>query len=94
MSTPLTATTTPDLAKDALIVIGGEGGFIGGSLARYFHDQGFTRIRALDKKPLPDWYQRVPGVESLCLDLSEYANCVRACVWALCSIRAGTLTKL
>ena len=65
--------------KDDLIVIGGGGGFIGGSLARYFHDQGFTRIRAVDKKPLPEWYQRVPGVECLCLDLSESDNCVRAC---------------
>jgi nucleoside-diphosphate-sugar epimerase len=77
--TPLTAATTPGLTKHDLIVIAGAGGFIDGSLARYFHDQGFTRIRAIDKKPLPEWYQRVPGVESLCLDLSEYDNCVRAC---------------
>ena len=48
-----TASTVID--KNDLIVIGGAGGFIGGSLARYFHDQGFTRIRAIDKKPLPDW---------------------------------------
>jgi len=27
---------------------------------------------------LPFWYQRTPGVESLCMDLSEYDNCVRA----------------
>ncbi|MCX6029835.1 MAG: NAD-dependent epimerase/dehydratase family protein [Chloroflexi bacterium] len=79
MNTPLTAATCPTLRRDDLIVIGGAGGFIGGSLARYFHDQGFTRIRAIDKKPLPEWYQRVPGVESLCMDLSEYDNCVRAC---------------
>jgi NADP-dependent 3-hydroxy acid dehydrogenase YdfG len=46
MSIPLTAATTPDLAKDDLVVIAGAGGFIGGSLARHFHDQGFTRIRA------------------------------------------------
>jgi len=43
-----------------------------------FHEQGFTRIRAIDRKPLPEWYQRVPGVESLSLDLSDYDNCVRA----------------
>ncbi|NLH44196.1 MAG: hypothetical protein GX448_20345, partial [Planctomycetes bacterium] len=49
------------LAKDDLIVIGGAGGFIAGALARRFHEQGFTRIRAVDKKPLPEWYQRVPG---------------------------------
>ena len=66
------------LNKDDLILISGAGGFIGGSLARYFHDQGFTRIRAIDKKPLMEWYQRVPGIESLSLDLSERDNCRRA----------------
>lgn len=66
------------LKEDDLIVITGAGGFIAGALTRYFHDQGFTRIRAIDKKPLPLWYQRTPGVESLCMDLSEYDNCVRA----------------
>ena len=71
------------LKKDDLIVIGGAGGFIGGSLARYFHDQGFTRIRAIDKKPLYEWYQRVPGVECLCLDLSQEKNCRRACEGAV-----------
>jgi nucleoside-diphosphate-sugar epimerase len=65
--------------KDELIVIGGAGGFIAGSLVRYFHDRGLTRIRAIDKKPLPEWYQRVPGVECLCLDLSNEENCERAC---------------
>ena len=67
------------LAKDDLIVIGGAGGFIGGALARRFHEQGFTRIRAIDKKPLPEWYQRTPGVECLCMDLSQEKNCKRAC---------------
>ncbi len=66
------------LQKGDLIVIAGGGGFIGGSLARYFTKKGFTNIRAIDKKPLPDWYQRVPGVECLCLDLSEKQNAVRA----------------
>ena len=66
------------LDRDDLIVITGAGGFIAGSLARYFHDQGYTRIRAIDRKPLPDWYQRVPGVESLSMDLSNEANAIRA----------------
>jgi nucleoside-diphosphate-sugar epimerase len=65
--------------KDDLIVIAGAGGFIGGALARYFRRRGFTRIRAIDKKPLPHWYQRVPGVESLTMDLSREEDCVRAC---------------
>ena len=67
------AETTID--KNDLIVITGAGGFIGGALARYFRDQGFTRIRAVDKKPLYHWYQRVPGVESICLDVSYRDNC-------------------
>src|SRR5712671_884162 len=69
----------PNLKKDDLIVIGGGGGFIGGSLARYFTKKGFTRIRAVDKKPLPEWYQRVPGAECLTMDISEEENCIRAC---------------
>ena len=65
--------------KNIQIVIGGAGGFIGGSLAVYFRKKGFTRIRAIDKKPLYKWYQLVPGVESLCMDLSDEMNCRRAC---------------
>jgi nucleoside-diphosphate-sugar epimerase len=62
-------------AKNDLILIAGAGGFIGGSLARYFTKLGYTRIRAVDRKPLPHWYQRVPGVECLSLDLSVEENC-------------------
>src|SRR5512142_1784009 len=66
------------IGKNDLIVITGAGGFIAGALARYFHDLGYRRIRAIDRKPLPDWYQRVPGVESLSMDLSEKENAIRA----------------
>jgi GDP-D-mannose 3', 5'-epimerase len=66
------------MRKDDLIVVAGAGGFIAGSLVRYFSDKGFTRIRAIDKKPLPLWYQRTPGVECLHLDLSDETNCRRA----------------
>jgi GDP-D-mannose 3', 5'-epimerase len=69
--------------KDDLLVITGAGGFIAGSLVRYFHDRGFSRIRAIDIKPLPDWYQRVPGVECLSLDLSREENCRRVCEGAV-----------
>ena len=71
-----TAATMCD--KDDLLVICGAGGFIAGALTRYFCEQGFTRLRAVDKKPLPEWYQRVPGVENLSLDLSDEAHCKRA----------------
>jgi GDP-D-mannose 3',5'-epimerase len=64
--------------KDDLIVIAGAGGFIAGSLTRYFTEQGYTNIRAIDRKPLPDWYLRVPGVESICMDLSVEENAIEA----------------
>jgi nucleoside-diphosphate-sugar epimerase len=63
--------------KNDLIVVAGAGGFIAGALVRYFKDRGFTRIRAVDKKPLNEWYQRTPGVENLSLDLSDSDNCKR-----------------
>jgi GDP-D-mannose 3', 5'-epimerase len=67
-----------DLALDDRILVAGAGGFIGGSLVRYFLNLGYKRIRAVDKKPLPDWFQQSSGAENLCLDLSEKANAVRA----------------
>lgn len=69
----------PAIAKDDLIVITGGGGFIGGNLAAYFQKKGFTRIRAVDKKPLYEWYRPCPGVENISLDCSVEANCSRAC---------------
>jgi GDP-D-mannose 3', 5'-epimerase len=66
------------LNKDDLIVVAGAGGFIAGALTRYFHDLGYARIRAIDRKPLPEWYQRVEGVECLSMDLSEKQNAIRA----------------
>ena len=62
-----------------LMVITGAGGFIAGNLVLYFKKKGFANIRAVDKKPLYDWYLRVPGVEHLCLDVSNEANCHRVC---------------
>src|SRR5690348_15904920 len=68
-----------DRRKDGLIVITGAGGFIGGTLARYFLDKGFTRIRGVDKKPLDEWYQRIPEVQNVRLDCSEPDACAAAC---------------
>src|SRR5262249_45972932 len=65
--------------KNELIVITGAGGFIGGNLAKYFHERGFTRIHAGDKKALGEWYQCIPGVENLRLDCSEEEACKRVC---------------
>jgi nucleoside-diphosphate-sugar epimerase len=73
----------PPLKKDDLIVITGAGGFIGGNLAQYFRKKGFTNIRAVDKKPLYEWYLHVPGVQNLCLDVSDSENCRRVCEGAV-----------
>ena len=67
------------MSKEILIVITGGGGFIGGNLTKYFYDKGFTRLRAVDKKPLSEWYLRLAGVENLCLDCSNEENCNRIC---------------
>jgi GDP-D-mannose 3',5'-epimerase len=67
------------MRNDNLIVITGAGGFIGGNLTKYFRDKDFTRIRAVDKKPVSEWYLHVPGVENLCLDCSNEENCNRVC---------------
>ena len=83
MSTKRLVEKDAPLKKDDLIVITGGGGFIGGNLARYFKQKGFTNIRTVDKKPLYEWYLRVPGVESLCLDVSHEANCHRVCEGAV-----------
>jgi GDP-D-mannose 3',5'-epimerase len=71
------------LKKDDLIVITGAGGFIGGNLALYFKQRGFTNIRAVDKKPLYEWYLHVPGVQNLSLDVSHEDNCHRVCEGAV-----------
>jgi nucleoside-diphosphate-sugar epimerase len=65
--------------RDGLILVGGAGGFIGGAFVKYLRENGCKRIRAVDKKPVYEWYQRIPGVENICLDLSHEENCVRAC---------------
>jgi GDP-D-mannose 3', 5'-epimerase len=65
--------------KSDLIVITGAGGFIGGHLVKYFLSKGFTRIRAADKKPFDQWYQRFQEVENLCLDCSDEQACKRVC---------------
>jgi GDP-D-mannose 3',5'-epimerase len=67
------------LKKNDRIAITGAGGFIGGNLVKYFRDKGFSRIRAVDKKPFGEWYLRIPEVESLCLDCSNEEDCKRVC---------------
>jgi GDP-D-mannose 3',5'-epimerase len=59
-------------------VVAGAGGFIGGHLVAYLKAHGHDDLRAVDQKPLNEWYQHTPGVENLQLDLSDRAACYRA----------------
>ena len=63
--------------KDSIVICGG-GGFIGGHLVADLARQGHQKIRAVDIKPLDEWYQRFPDVENLQLDLQEKAACEKA----------------
>ena len=64
--------------KSQLVTITGAGGFIGGSLIGKLRAQGYRRIRAVDVKPLDEWYQRFADVENLQLDLNLKENCEKA----------------
>jgi nucleoside-diphosphate-sugar epimerase len=63
---------------DDLIVVCGAGGFIGGHLVADFLRQGHRRVRAVDIKPLDEWYQRLPEAENLQLDLQRLEHCETA----------------
>ena len=72
------------MKKDDLIVIAGAGGFIAGALTRRFKEKGFTNIRAVDIKPIDQWYQTVEGVESIAdCDLQIKENCYKVCEGAV-----------
>jgi len=68
-----------ETSKSDLIVVTGAGGFIGGHLIADLRHQVYTRLRAVDIKPLDHWYQRFDDVDNLSLDLSRTAACERAC---------------
>lgn len=66
------------MSHNTSILVAGAGGFIGGHLVADLRQKGFTRIRAVDIKPLNRWYQRFHDVENLVLDLQDLGHCRRA----------------
>ena len=64
--------------KDGKIVVCGAGGFIGGSLVADLLADGYTDVRAVDVKPLDDWYQRFDAAENKRLDLNLKPACDEA----------------
>ena len=64
--------------KGEKAVVCGAGGFIGGHLVKHLIDNGVEVVRAVDIKPLDEWYQISDGVESLSLDLKDKDSCQRS----------------
>jgi GDP-D-mannose 3',5'-epimerase len=63
--------------KNAKVVVCGAGGFIGGHLVKSLLENGADVIRAVDVKPVAEWYQSSPGVENLSLDLKDKDSCMK-----------------
>jgi nucleoside-diphosphate-sugar epimerase len=58
-------------------VVAGAGGFIGGHLVKELLKRGYD-VRAVDKKPVNQWYQLSEKAENLVLDLTLRENCFKA----------------
>jgi nucleoside-diphosphate-sugar epimerase len=67
-----------DADKDALVVVTGAGGFIGGHLVAELRRLGHRRIRAVDLKPVAQWFQRFADVDCQTLDLRDRDACAQA----------------
>jgi len=63
---------------DQFVVVTGAGGFIGGHLVSDLR-QNSRRVRAVDSKPLSEWYQVFDDVENVVADLKLKEACVAAC---------------
>ncbi len=61
--------------KNEKVLVCGAGGFIGGHLVKDLRANGINVVRAVDVKPLAEWYQSSEGVENLSLDLRDRENC-------------------
>lgn len=59
------------------IVVAGAGGFIGGHLVKELLKKGHP-VRAVDIKPLNEWYQIANEADNLVLDLRLKGNCYQA----------------
>src|ERR1700685_965250 len=64
--------------KGMKVAVCGAGGFIGGHLVKYLRSPGGDVVRAVDAKPLDDWYQVSSEVENLVLDLKDKDSCYQA----------------
>jgi nucleoside-diphosphate-sugar epimerase len=65
--------------KPKAILVAGAGGFIGGWLVRSLIENGEKNIRAVDIKPMSEWYQVFEEAENLVLDLKDPKAAEIAC---------------
>src|SRR4051812_7344446 len=59
------------------VLIAGAGGFIGGHLVKSLLADGYN-VRAVDLKPLQDWFQISLDADNIVADLRESAACAQA----------------
>jgi GDP-D-mannose 3', 5'-epimerase len=64
--------------RGAHALVCGAGGFIGGHLVNKLLDEGAATVRAVDVKPLSEWYQKNSRADSRVLDLQEKGACLQA----------------
>jgi GDP-D-mannose 3', 5'-epimerase len=64
--------------KGEKAVVCGAGGFIGGHLVKRLLADGVNVVRAVDVKPMEEWYQVAPEVENLVLDLKDKESCYQS----------------
>lgn len=64
--------------KNEKVVVCGAGGFIGGHLAKCLLDDGVQVVRAVDIKPIDEWYQVSATGENLSADLRSASVCEQA----------------
>jgi nucleoside-diphosphate-sugar epimerase len=62
------------MKKNKRILVAGAGGFIGGHLVKALLSEGHS-VRAVDKKPLEQWYQRFNAADNHVLNLEEKMAC-------------------
>src|SRR5271165_5759029 len=64
--------------KNEKVVVCGAGGFSGGQQVKSLLDDGVDVIRAVDVKPLGDWYQSSARVENVEADRKNLSYCEQA----------------
>lgn len=64
--------------RGAHALVCGAGGFIGGHLVNKLFEEGAASVRAVDIKPVDNWYQKNSAAQNIVLDLQDKGACVQA----------------